>query len=132
MVCVPESPILAVVATRTDSFTAPPACTSALICAAPVVELRLTFRLPPAVTVVETARLGAVSRMSPLPVETGPLSVSLSVASRTRSLTVRMAEPRIVRLPVVPWPARIEIGALLAPTASTVRASVSSTLTVYA
>ena len=132
MVWRPESPILEVVATRTDSFTAPPACTSALTCAAPVVALRLTFRLPPAVTVVEIARLGAVSRMSPLPVETGPLSVSLSVASKTRSLTVRMADPRIVRLPVEPWPARIEIGALLAPTASTVRASVSSTLTVYA
>ena len=125
-----ESAISAVVATRTDSFTAPPACTSALICAGPVVELRLTFRLPPALMVVETARLGAVSRTSPSPVETGPLSVSLSVASNTRSLTVRMAEPRIVRLPGETCPARIEIGALLAPTASTVRASVSSTLTV--
>ena len=120
----------AVVATRTDSFTVPPACTRELIVVAPMAELRLTLRLPPAVIVLPTLRVGAASRMSPSPVETEPLSVSVPAAARSRSLTVLTAEPRIVRLPVPLVPERIRIGALLAPTASTIRSLASSIFTV--
>ena len=99
-----------------------------------VVELRLTLRLPPAVIVLPTLRVGAASRMSPSPVVTEPLSVSVPAAfsetDRSRSLTVLTAEPRIVRLPLPPVPERIRIGALLEPTASTVRSLISSIFTV--
>jgi len=133
MVWRPESVMVSMVATRTVSLTGPPACTRELIVAAPTAEVRLTLRLPPAVMFVETARLAAESRMSPSLVDTAPLSVRVPGVERLRSLTVRTAEPRILRSPVpAATPERIEIGALLAATASTVRPLFSSMTTVFA